>query len=453
MTEDGNAIAMADIGAQLKRRWLVIVLTLLGCLAGATAFGMLHAPAYSATSVLTVRQITANPFDAQSKDQQVNITTERAVILSTEVGKRAGEIMGSAAEPRDLVARISVDSPLNSQVMEITAEAQTADEAAATANAFAEGYLDVRSAAAVADAERLADNIDSRIADLTKDLPGNRESPAAASIQQQINNLRDEQSQLRTMAINPGRIITVATPPRNASSFGLAIYIAGGLAVGLLLGMALALLRERLDGRVRSAQRLADLTGLPVIEGGEPDADDEFLDRLIVRLGLSHDAELSAIGILGTDGDVGELITAPLAEHLLKYGFRAQSVPMVADPGAGEIDGPDEPAKVVLITRSTEAGVARTAMLAQRLDKVVVATRRSTKLRDITRLLDEIATAGASIDVVGVIRQSRKARRKTQQTPAAVIEETGTDSDQNSIDDTRHEDTVILSAVDGSARS
>lgn len=417
MTEDSPAIKLADLGAQLKRRWLVLVVTTVLCISAATAFALVRAPVYSATSVLTVQPITANPFGNSSSSSKVNITTERAVILSTEVGKRAGEIMETSVDPHDLVERISVTSPLDSEVMEITASAGTADEAAATANAFAMGYLDVRTTAAGADAERLIKNIDGRIAELRETLTDDQNSRAAESLQQQINELSDQRSALSMMAINPGRVITVATPPSAPSSFGWPVYVAVGFAGGLLLGLVLAFLRERTDRRVGSGPRLASILGLPVVDEQGGEVTDELLNRLIMRLDLDHDASLIKIGTLGTDSTTAELLTSPLANRLLGFGYRTQFTQASRDDSADDqgSDRAQGKANVVLISASITDGIARAALLAQRVDKVAVVTHRGAALQAVVRLLDELTVAGAPADVVVVLslprgRESRRDR-------------------------------------------
>ncbi len=63
--------------------------------------------------------------------------------------------------------------------------------------------------------------------------------------------------------------MTDATEPKRVGSGLLGALLAGGLLVGLLAGIFLAALRERLDDSIRDESGLADL-GLPVLAGVTP---------------------------------------------------------------------------------------------------------------------------------------------------------------------------------------
>jgi polysaccharide biosynthesis transport protein len=66
--------------------------------------------------------------------------------------------------------------------------------------------------------------------------------------------------------IEPGaQVITDARVPPAPSTIGAGRVTAGGFGLSLLLGVALALLAERLDGGVRSARQVEELLGLPCL--------------------------------------------------------------------------------------------------------------------------------------------------------------------------------------------
>lgn len=414
MSDDGPAIRLSDLGAQLKRRWRVVVVTTIACLLLAVTVGLLRPPAYTATSVITVNPITSNPFDT-SGDQRVNITTERAIVQSADVAQRAREIMGSTAPPHELTDRLGVTSPLDSEILEISATAGKPAEAAATTNAFARGYLDVRVAAARADTDRLIDNLDAQIDELTDQLPSDPAfagSPTVDALQQQISSLRERRSDLSTIAVNPGRIITEATAAAADTSFGVPIYVAGGLAAGLMLGIGLALVRERMDKLVRSGSRLAEILGSPVLEYRDNDRVDEFLTRVVMRLGIDHDAQLVTVGVLGADRESSITVSRSLTGHLLQSGYRAILAPWAHtapdDLDVGTSRSLDDtqwegPANVVVIGAAAQDGIGRTAMLGRRVKKAVIATSPMTTVSAVEQLIEEMSAAGANVDLIVVI--------------------------------------------------
>lgn len=416
----GPAVRLVDLGEQLKRRWRVVLLTVVACVVLSVTFAVVRPAGYTATSVLTVNPITAKPFGTAGGDQEVNITTERAVIQSTEVAQRAREIMGSAAEPRDLVDRIRVTSPMQSQVLEINASAGDPAAAAATANAFANGYLDVRAGAAAENIDSILGKLAARIAELTGQLPADADSSEAELIRNEINNLRAQQSDLTTVALNPGRVITVATPPADPSSLGPFVFGAGGLAAGLLLGLALALLRERLDRTVHSGARLATVTGLPVLDHGERNLSEEFLTRVILRAGLEHEEQLVLAGILGADRASLEVVGTALRDHLQRSGRRCvfaqlgDGAPAAHGHNLSSLTDRDRwtgQSDTVLLGVCGADGLARAAMLGRRVDKVVVTATHATSLSGVVRLVEELTATGVQVDLVVTVSPSATALR------------------------------------------
>lgn len=409
MADGVPAVRLSDVVSRLMRRWQLVVVIALVCTVLAAAFGLLRAPSYTATSVLTVNAITMNPFDEGNTAQDVNITTERAVVQSTEVANAAREKMGSNVDPRDLVERIEVTSPMEAQVIEIAATAGSPAESAAMANAFAEGYLAVRSGAATTERDARIKRIDTRLDQLAGEL-----GTAAAggdAIQQEMNNLREQRSGLTGATINPGRVITTAAPPREPSSLPLLAYLAGGLAGGLLLGLCTAMVRERFDRRVRSAARLSDIVAAPVLEYGGASSTEELANRLMMRIGLGDNGNPVSVGVLGTDRVSSDGVSVALVEQLLRHWYSAQLVrPLAAAveqngelPSAQgrRVSGQDG-ARIVVFAASVEDGLSRTVMLGQRVNKVIVTVSRSTAIAAVVELLDEMSAAGVDVDAIVV---------------------------------------------------
>ncbi|HZB51896.1 MAG TPA: hypothetical protein VE547_22610, partial [Mycobacteriales bacterium] len=165
----------------------------------------------------------------------------------------------------ELSGRLSVATPLNSQILDITYRGDTPAEAAAGANAFAEAYLDFRRGSAEEQLRNRLDNLSRRITALTAELrstPGRLQQELLAT---DISGLREQQSALTTTVVDPGTVIGVAQRPAWPASPRRLMYFVSGLLVGLLVGLVAAVARDRNDDRLRRPEQLAEAVGAPLL--------------------------------------------------------------------------------------------------------------------------------------------------------------------------------------------
>jgi Mrp family chromosome partitioning ATPase len=179
---------------------------------------------------------------------------------------------------RNLLARVSVTVPANSQVLSVSCEASSPDAAASCAQAFAQAYLNYSSDSTSASIKSQITTLQSNIGTLESDsaklkvaianLPAN--SPQRASDNEELTSQHSQlgslNGQIATLTANladpsGGSIISNATPPLTATSPKALLIIPSGLLGGLLIGLVLAYLVDRRDRRVRGA---GDVTRLNV---------------------------------------------------------------------------------------------------------------------------------------------------------------------------------------------
>ncbi|MBK7822193.1 MAG: hypothetical protein IPJ61_14350 [Tessaracoccus sp.] len=136
---------------------------------------------------------------------------------------------------------------------------------------MATAYLEVRSLQARDLAASLTAAIDSRIDILTQDVKaglaenGGLDAAARAELaRQEITALVTQRTSLVTLSENAGDIITPAINSRVDRAPRSTVWLAGGFASGLFVGLAGALLRDLRFSRVTSGEQLADLVDLPV---------------------------------------------------------------------------------------------------------------------------------------------------------------------------------------------
>jgi capsular exopolysaccharide synthesis family protein len=239
---------------------------------------------------------------AESADVRAgsNLQTVAALATLGEVPRRVAQEIDYEGDPSTLAASVTVEPDETTQLLSITATAETAPRAKLIADTFAEQLLALlteRAAVRVADLRQQLDELDRRIARLDAELPdartevGTRESPAPelspeetqeqSRLEQELQQLQFErtflQSEYSQIASGSGGnlagfdVVEEATAEPLDSGEGLQAPRSRGIrlliasAIGLLLGLAIALLLERLDTRLRTKSATEEAYGLPVL--------------------------------------------------------------------------------------------------------------------------------------------------------------------------------------------
>jgi capsular exopolysaccharide synthesis family protein len=287
--------------AGIGRRWKVIV----ACLVVALAVGWFLSPdeeapvAHGGTSFQATTYLlsTTSGFGVRGGS---SIDTVAALATLGEVPRRVAEDIGYQGDPATLATTVRAEPDDTTQLLKLTATASTAPRAKLVADTFAQelvGFLSDRANAQVQSLRHQLDRLDQRIARLTAELPPQTQdtsgthvtipSPSpgtetnTAQIQAQLDALNSQrqivQQQVTSMSTDSGgnlagfEIVEPATAVPVAPDAGIqaprsrTIRLGIAAAIGLLLGIALALLLERLDTRLRSKAAAEDAYGLPVL--------------------------------------------------------------------------------------------------------------------------------------------------------------------------------------------
>jgi len=275
MTEPDEPTLLDYLG-WLRRRWWILVVGALAGIVVAAGFTAIQPRTYASTTSVLVRQIgpDANP------NAKVNLDTEAQVVRSLAVATRAQALMRTDESPESLVKRVDVRVPPNAQTMNVSYEASTPERARDGSHAFAQAYLDLRVDIARRDLETEIAALRKQVDDVNKQLSAVAGKIAALQpntvdrqraeadrnvLISQLSSLNGRLSPLLATALDPGSIITDAPLPNKPSSPNRTLNLGSGFGAGLLLGIALALLLDRLDTRVRRGRDIADRLGLPVL--------------------------------------------------------------------------------------------------------------------------------------------------------------------------------------------
>ena len=282
-TSGPEDLQLADYVGVLRRRWwIILAIAVIGTAGGVGYFKSAH-KVYTATAsvYVTATSGTANQVAGGRTTGTVNLDTQAQVVQSATVAQAAAKLMHSTDTVPQLINRVSVAVPPNSQVLAISCQASTAVKAAACAQSFAQAYLTYSTASTTAAATSQISALQSRISALESasaklavavaSLPDNSSQRAAAEEQlssdhSQLGSLNNQVAQLAAALANPsgGSILSSAIPPQKASSPKPLLILPSGLLAGLLIGLVLAFLADRRDRRIRRPRDVAKLD-VPVL--------------------------------------------------------------------------------------------------------------------------------------------------------------------------------------------
>ncbi|MEU2188178.1 Wzz/FepE/Etk N-terminal domain-containing protein [Micromonospora sediminicola] len=260
----------------LRRRWWILALAALLGIGSGLLVTKLQTPTYTSTTSVLVRQVGPDAVPGT----KVNLDTEAQVVRSLVVAERARALLKTSTSNEDLVRSLSVTVPPNSQVLQIAYEGTTPQAAQNGSHSFAQAYLDLRLATATKAVENEITSITQQIAEVNKQLtatagkiaaaPANSAARAQAEASKQVltnqlTRLNERLSPLQDNAPDAGQIISDAALPRKPSSPNRTLNLASGMGAGLLFGIVLALVLDRLDTRVRRGRDVTARTGLSTL--------------------------------------------------------------------------------------------------------------------------------------------------------------------------------------------
>ncbi|WP_110181958.1 hypothetical protein [Nocardioides solisilvae] len=353
-----------DLYAEPEDRWgrralrwlrtgtaLAVLVCLLGLLAGGW-YGNRRAAYHEATAVVLISPLQGNAFSPDGTGSSlVNLETEAQLVRSNTVADDVLVDLGLDLTPTELLEQVDVEVPTNTQIVRISAVDRDPDQALATAQAFAESYLDFRRGRALAAASALAEQVGEQIAERQQEL--NRKSadlateppnsPGSLLLRQQILDvntqlveLRAQLSALQASRADPGEVVTPAALPE-AGLVGPRELMAGlGLLVGLGGSLGVAAVRARRDGRIRSVDDLAEV-GVPVLGEVSDAGDGDDLTTAGLRSGILAALPQRPLVLAVVSAGREVHVADPLARSMARARYEAVLVELTS--GAGNREG------------------------------------------------------------------------------------------------------------------
>lgn len=323
-----------------RRRWLVILPTLLTVVAALASVGM-RTPLYSSTVRVEVLPRTAQENLAPTYGGVfANMDTESARVTSTQIEGRAADLLVVHGYSATLAtdAGVTVSVPVNTAYLDIACTTERAAAAQACAQAYAGAYVADRKTVVDRAAAALRKPLEAKIAGATVKIAALDTQIASTNDPDVRAKLEHQQTVLQqTLASaqltldglprasdRPAQIVTPAGLPTEPSNKG---FIATGILAGILgiaLGIGLAFVRQRMDERVGEQQGLDAILGTPVL-------------AVIPHLGgRGRNAELTVVSMTDPDGHAAEAYRS--ARPMLLHRARQHDVKtiLVTGPGPGE---------------------------------------------------------------------------------------------------------------------
>lgn len=277
-----SAIPVVDLREYLvilRRRWFTLILVTAMVVAATILYSVRQTPQYRSTAQVLVEAVDLSPAQQGGSDAP-NMETEQRLLRSTSVARLALERLGDGSSVDEVTRRLSVDVPPETEILVVAYTDPDSERARDAAAAFAEAYLDFRrqrvTDALEAAAEPLQEQIaalDARLQALNQQIAQADDPAELAPLQTEANALVGQTALLQQRLsdlttpenLQVGDIVDPATLPASPSSPQTTRNALLGLVIGLLLGAGIAVVRERLDDRLRGTGDLEAFGGATVL--------------------------------------------------------------------------------------------------------------------------------------------------------------------------------------------
>lgn len=262
--EHSNA-SVASAARVIRRRFALIALCALIVPAAALGLSLLQEKQYTASASLLFRdpgldqKLFGSSFIEPSRDPDREAATNvRLVSLKAVAARTAGKLPGTRLDAEDVAAKIDVAAEEGSDVLAVEATDRDPRFAARLANAFAEQYIQFRRSADRAKVQEALGLIERQVTDLPR-------SERNGSRGRSLRERGEELQVLASLQTGNAELVQRADEPKTPSSPKPVRNTAVGLALGLLLGVALAFLLERLDRRLRDPKEIEAMFERPIL--------------------------------------------------------------------------------------------------------------------------------------------------------------------------------------------
>ncbi len=316
---------LRDYARGVWRRKGIVIACVVLLTAAALAYSFLKTPLYSASAQLiyegsiNVADPLASSSSIDAGTQALEIANVASVIASPELIKAAYEDLSASDQSAGFsvssVASSSSSGSVSSSTVAIEAVSPDAQTAARAANAYATAFVAFRKTQAQERVRKAEDVIQARI-----DAFGSsgRQTAEYLTLQQRLQDLQI----LQATVTGNFRVLIPASVPTSPFTPKPIRNGAMGIIAGLIIGIAIALLVEQFDTRVRSVDEVVSLFDIPLLARVRKMSPQQVAKHPLVLLTDSRSQTAESIRKLrsnlefaNVDGDLRSLFITSTLQH------------------------------------------------------------------------------------------------------------------------------------------
>lgn len=268
----GQAIAFHDLFVALRRHIALVLLVALGGLSVGVLASIVLPPSIEATARIQVLPITVDASDvAGREDSLVEPALEIELLRSTDLLFEVARSVTPQANPDDLRNNLVVSNIKDTPLLVVSMTAGSQARALELVDEVVTTYLAQRQTRALDEVSNRRSNLQTRLSTLERELidvntrlgqldatiNGNAGTIAQLQgsrqfLQDQLIAIQTQVAAVEQLNTEPGRI-TDRARITDDGGLGPILTIIGGAALGIVLGIGIALIRDRTDDRLWDA--------------------------------------------------------------------------------------------------------------------------------------------------------------------------------------------------------
>ena len=337
-TGSGEPNTSRILAGLLRRAPLIVACTLLTA-GAALIFSLVQTKEYTADATLLFRdpgfdQRIFGSSDVAAPDPTREAATNITLVSLDAVADRTAADLGGGLTGDEVSSKVNVEGQGQADVASIKATDPDPQFAATLANAFAQNYISFRRNA---DRRKVQEARALVTADFNRLSPADQQSSEGQSLQRQISGL----ATLQALQTGNAELVQRATPPTSPSSPKTVRNTALGWILGLLLGVVVAALLERLDRRLRQPKDFEDAYGLPVLtevpESKSVARSDNGIGELLATEGVAFEMLRARLRYFNVDRDINSVLVTSAAPAEGKTTIAWNLAASAASSGSGTI--------------------------------------------------------------------------------------------------------------------